>query len=158
MATPYLIEILEEVNKNPEKLAEHRDNMALKFLFQAAFLPEQKFELPEGEPPYKPDAAPIGMSPANFTQEMRKLYIFTKAQPLAQVRRETLFIQLLESVHPSEAKLLCAIKDQTLPSLFKNITADLVADNGFIARQIPKTDKTDAESAPAKKRGRQGSK
>jgi hypothetical protein len=76
------------------------------------------------------------MSPANFTQEMRRLYIFTKAQPLARLRREQLFIELLESVHPSEAKILCAIKDQTLDKMYKNITADLAADNGFIPRVI----------------------
>lgn len=137
MAREYLIEILEKVNKNPEKLAEHRDNTALKFLFQYAFLPEKKFQLPEGAPPYKEDAAPIGMSPANFTQEMRRLYIFTKEQQLAQIRREALFIELLESVHPSEAKLLCAIKDQILHTLYKNITPDLVATYGFIPQQVP---------------------
>ena len=136
MGREYIIEILQEVNKHPEKLAEHRDNAALKYLFQAAFLPEQKFVLPEGTPPFKPDAAPIGMSPANFVQVMRKLYIFTKAQPLEQIRRESLFIELLESVHPSEANLLCAIKDQTLQKMYNNITADLAADYGFIPRQI----------------------
>lgn len=136
MAREYLIEILNEVNKDTSKLSAYRDNQALKFLFQYAFLPEQKFELPEGEPPFKADAAPIGMSPANFTQEMRRLYIFTKAQPLARLRREQLFIELLESVHPSEAKILCAIKDQTLDKMYKNITADLAADNGFIPRVI----------------------
>jgi hypothetical protein len=136
MSREYLIEILEIVNKEPEKLVEFKGNNALKSLFEHAFLPEKKFELPEGVPPYKEDAGPIGMSPSNFTQEMRKLYIYTKEQPLNQIRRETLFIQLLESVHPSEAKVLCAIKDQTLHKMYKNITADLVSEHGFIPKVV----------------------
>lgn len=153
MAREYLIEILNEVNKDTSKLAQHRENQALKFLFQYAFLPEQKFELPEGEPPFKKDAAPIGMSPANFTQEMRRLYIFTKAQPLPRLRREQLFVELLESIHPSEAELLCAIKDQTLDKMYKNITSDLVADNGFIPRVIKP-----AKETKEKKDGKSGRK
>lgn len=135
MAREYITEILDIVNKEPEKLAQFRDNGALKYLFQYAFIPEQKFELPEGEPPFKKDTGPLGMSPANFTQEMRRLYIFTKAQELKPIRREALFIELLESIHPTEAKLLCAVKDQKLDKLYKNITADLAADYGFIPRQ-----------------------
>lgn len=137
MAREYLIEILEQINKEPAKLAEHKNNNALKALLEYAFVPEKKFELPEGIPPFKRDAGPLGMSPSNFAQEMRRLYIFTKAQPLAKLRREQLFIELLESVHPSEAELLCAVKDQTLTKLYKNITEDLVADNGI----IPKVEK-----------------
>lgn len=147
MSREYVVEILDKVNKDPSKLAEYRENGVLKYLFQYAFLPEQKFDLPEGNPPFTPDPGPLGMSPANFTQEMRRLYIFTKSQPLAQVRREALFIELLESIHPSEAKVLLAIKDQKLDKLYKNITADLAADYGFIARQVQE-----------KKRGRPRSK
>jgi len=146
MATKYITEILEEVNRDIANLTKHRENAALKFLFQHAFIPEQKFVLPEGEPPFKQESAPIGMTPANFTQEMKKLYIFTKARELPKVRREQLFIQLLESIHPSEAKVLIAVKDQTLNKLYKNITADVAADYGFIPRQAKNEDSTSKKS------------
>lgn len=142
----YIVEILKEVNEDPASLAKYRDNAALRFIFQYAFIPEHKFELPEGDPPFKPDAAPIGMSPANFTQETKKLYVFTKARPLNKVRKEELFIQLLENIHPSEAKLLLAVKDQELNKLYKNVTADLAADYGFIPRQAPNEDSTSKKS------------
>jgi len=146
MATKYITEILEEANKDTANLTKHRENAALKFLFQYAFIPEQKFVLPEGEPPFKQEVAPIGMTPANFTQEMKKLYIFTKARDLPKIRREQLFIQLLESIHPSEAKVLLAVKDQTLNKLYKNITADVAADYGFIPRQAKNEDSTPKKS------------
>lgn len=116
--TKYLVEMLEEIAANSDNIAKYKDNTALKMLLHYAFLPENKFVLPEGTPPFKPDAAPIGMSPGNLTQEMRRMYIFTKAKDLYPARREQLFIQLLESVHPSEAKLLIAVKDQTLLDLY----------------------------------------
>lgn len=131
----YLIEILEEANADPKTLEKHKDNQALRMLFEHAFLPEKKFELPEGAPPFKPDAAPLGMTPTNFTQEMRRLYIFTPARPLPKIRKEALFVQLLETIHPSEAKLLIAIKDQTLNKLYKNITSKVAAQYGFIPEQ-----------------------
>jgi hypothetical protein len=146
MATKYITEILEEANKDIANLAKYRENAALKFLFQHAFIPEQKFMLPEGEPPFKQEEAPIGMTPANFTQEMKKLYVFTKARDLSKIRREQLFIQLLESIHPSEAKVLLAVKDQKLNKLYKNITADVAADYGFIPRQAKNEDSTPKKS------------
>lgn len=145
MATKYLTEILDEVNKDPSLLAKYRDYVPLKFIFQHAFIPEQKFDLPAGDPPFKPDPAPIGMSPANLIMETKKLYVFTKAKELNRVRKEQLFIQLLENVHPSEAKLLLAVKDQKLNKLYKKVTADLAADYGFIPRQAK-----DGESTPKK--------
>jgi len=138
----YITEILEEVNKEPTTLAKYREDAALKFLFQYAFIPEQKFDLPEGDPPFKPDAGPIGMTPTNFTQEVRKLYVFTKARELPRLRREQLFIQLLESVHPTEAKVLLAVKDQKLNKLYKNVTAKLAAEYGFIPVQVKKNEDT----------------
>lgn len=142
----YLTEILDEVNKDPSAISKYRDNMALKFIFQYAFIPEHKFDLPDGDPPFKPDPAPLGMSPANMIMETKKLYIFTKAKELNKVRKEQLFIQLLENVHPSEAKLLLAVKDQKLNKLYKNVTAKLAADNGFIPLQTKKNE----ESTPKK--------
>lgn len=146
MATKYITEILEEVNKEPTALAKYRDNAALKFIFQYAFIPEQKFDLPEGAPPFKEDPAPLGMSPANFIMETKKLYIFTKAKELNKVRKEHLFIQLLENVHPSEAKVLIAVKDQKLNKLYKKVTASLAADYGFIPRQVQNEESTSKKS------------
>ena len=132
----FIPEILEEINSDPAKIADYKDNAALKILFEYAFLPSKKMCLPEGEPPFKPDVAPIGMSPANLMMELKKLYVFTPERELNQVRRETLFIQLLENVHPSEAKLLLAVKDQTLSKLYKKITVNLLVDNGFLPEEM----------------------
>lgn len=129
----YITELLDELNKNPELINTplYKDSYAIKTIAQYAYTPELKFLLPEGTPPYKPDAAPIGMSPANFYQQVKKLYVFTRTD-ITGVRREQLFIQLIEGLHPSEAAVCVAIKDQNLTSLYPNLTNKLFADIGWV--------------------------
>lgn len=146
----FIPELLQEINENIETIEKYKDNIALRMIFEYAFLPQKKFDLPEGEPPFKKDAAPIGMSPANFIQEIRRFYIFTKERQLQTVRRETLFIQLLESLHPSEAKLLITIKDQKLTDEYPNITPHVLVANGFLPGDYP----LEQVKAPKPTRGR----
>lgn len=133
--TPYVTEILEKINNNPELLkTEYQKNFTICTIMQYSFDKNLKFILPEGEPPFKPDTAPIGMSPSNFYQQVKKLYVFTR-KDISNVRREQLFIQFLEGLHPSEAKVCIAIKDQNLTSLYPNITGDLVAEAGLVKKE-----------------------
>jgi len=76
----FIPEMLTEINGDPKTLEKWKDNAALKILFMHAFEKEHKFVLPEGDPPYTEDAAPIGMSPTNFTQEMRRSYTYSVVQ------------------------------------------------------------------------------
>jgi len=65
---------------------------------------------------------------------VRKLAYFVEgAYPnLKQVKREQMFIELLETVTPADAKMLLAMKEKKLP--WKGITVDIVneAFPGFI--------------------------
>jgi len=132
----HIVEILEELNENPKLIDQYKNNAALKLFLEYAFLPEKKFLLPEGNPPYKEDAAPFTMSPTTLLFELKRLYVFLR-EDLKPIKREQLFINLLESLHPSEAKITLAVKDQTLPKLYKKITRKLVSDAGFIP-DLPK--------------------
>jgi hypothetical protein len=157
----FIPEILSEINENPTLLTtKYSDDNALRIIFEYSFLPDKKFSLPAGTPPFKPDQSPIGMAESNLLTELRRLYIFTPQRELHPVRRETLFIQLLESLHPSEAALLCAVKDQTLDKLYPNVTRDLVATCGYIPSiSVVETKKSeDQESEELKKSRRAGSK
>jgi len=86
--------------------------------------------LPEGNPPYK-EVGPDVDAQGRLVQELRKLYLFIEGDTdtqknLKQVRREQLFIEMLESVDPGDAKVLLGMKDGKLP--FKSITKKLVAE------------------------------
>jgi len=127
MATKLVTEMLAEINDNPATITKYKDNGALRLIFEHAFDPDKKFFLPEGDPPFKEDSAPIGMSPANLHMEAKKLYVFCR-EDLNKLRREPLFIQLLEGLHPLESKLILAIKDQKLTKMYPKITQKLVSE------------------------------
>jgi hypothetical protein len=145
--TKYITDILTEINSDPKSIEKYKGNAALRLIFEHGFLPEKKFALPEGDPPYKKDAAPLGMTPANLYQEVRKLYIFCRTD-LVAIRKETLFVQLLENLHPSEAELVLAIKDQKLTKKYPKITHKLVAEAGFISAPPVKEPKAKNSKAP----------
>jgi hypothetical protein len=134
--TKYMSEMLKEINDDPSKVTSYKDSAPLKILFGFAYRPEGKFKLPDGDPPYKQDAAPIGLNPTSLLGEIKKLYVFLR-EDISNARREQLFIQLLESIHPDEAKLLLAVKDQDLSKVYKTITHKFVYDNGFVPNAPP---------------------
>ena len=131
----YLTEVLEEINKDVKVINNYKDDQALRYIFQYAFDEDKKMDLPDGEPPFKPDAAPLGMSPANLRMEAKKFYVFCR-KDLAPTRREQLYIGLLEAVHPDEAKLINHVKDQKLTKLYPKINRKLLEGTGFIQPKV----------------------
>ena len=54
-------------------------------------------------------------------KEYKKFYNFIKGgnDKLRSLRRETMFIQILEGLHPLEAEILCLVKEKNLQSKYK---------------------------------------
>jgi hypothetical protein len=122
-------EFLDKVSKlktKEEKIAalRHNDSTVLRMVLQGAFDPNVKWQLPEGVPPYKPND--LTDQEHIFVRESRKLPYFIEGMypTLKQVKRESMFIELLESVDPKDALLLCSIKDKKLP--YKGLTSAIV--------------------------------
>jgi len=128
----YLTEMLKEINEDPKAIVNYKDDFLLKVIFAHNFLPNYKFILPEGEPPFKPAAEPLGMTETNLFVECKRFYNTFCNANVKPIRREALFIGLLEGIHPEEAKIVIAVKDQKLQKLYPKITHKLVSDSGFI--------------------------
>ena len=95
--------------------------------------------LPEGVPPYQADDAPRGHENQRLNREYRKFQYFFKGPVGSQtqpMKRERLFIDLLESLHAKEAEVLVLAKDKKLK--YKGITGKLVSDAypGLIRKKI----------------------
>ena len=62
-------------------------------------------------------------------RESKHFYHFIRGgnNGLSAIRRETMFINLLEGLHPLEAEVLCLVKDKKLSDKYK-ITQDVVAE------------------------------
>jgi len=83
--------------------------------------------LPEGEVPYQRNEVPVGTDHTSLRKEWKNLYHFVKGgnDTLSKTRRESMFIQILEGLHPTEADVLCLVKDKKLASAYK-ITREVV--------------------------------
>ena len=84
--------------------------------------------VPEGSVPYKPNEAPAGTEGhTRLIHEWRTLYNFVRGgnDGISNMRRETLLIQLLESLQQDEAEIVCLVKDKALQSKYR-ITRSVV--------------------------------
>lgn len=85
--------------------------------------------LPEGDVPYKPNDAPIGTDHTRLEHEYKGLYRFFKGgAKLPSLKRESMFVQLLEGLSAEEAELLCLVKDHKLTDKYKRITKAVVSE------------------------------
>jgi hypothetical protein len=87
-------------------------------------------EIPEGDVPYTPNEAPVGTDHTRLEQEYRGFYRFVKGgdPKLKGLKRESMFIQLLEGLSNEEAELLCLVKDGKLTSKYKRITKAVISE------------------------------
>mgnify|MGYP001306202714 CR=1 FL=1 len=110
------------------KLLEDFNTPALRAILIANFDESVISMLPEGEVPYTPNDAPIGTDHTRLEQEAKGLYRFVKGgqDSLKSLKRESMFVQLLEGLSAEEAELLCLIKDGNLNSKYKRITKAVV--------------------------------
>jgi|TARA_B100002019_G_scaffold250915_1_gene231042 hypothetical protein len=86
--------------------------------------------LPEGDVPYTPNDAPVGTEHTRLESEYKGLYRFFKggADKLPGLKRESMFVQLLEGLSAEEAELLCLVKDGRLGEKYKRITKTVVSE------------------------------
>lgn len=139
MAAKLISDLFKEVEKTTgrkakvAKLQSFEQNETFMTILQAAFDARVVWELPDGDPPYNEPEDMIDNT-GGLYQEARKLYIFTKNSRSANIhsiKRERLFIEMLESIHPNEAELLLSIKNKKVP--YKGITKKLI-DEAFPGR------------------------
>ena len=121
-----VLKMVSEQKTKEEKINVFRknDSSALRTVLKYALDPAVKWALPPGAPPYKP--APYLDQQSMLYSEARRLYLFIEGgnSNLTPLKRETLFIGLLESIDPEDAKVLLSAKDKKLP--VKGITAAIV--------------------------------
>ena len=129
---PFMSEILELVHKQRSKakkiqvLKEYRDD-ALTALLIWNFDPSVTSALPDGPVPYTPNDVPEGTDHTSLRREWRNLYHFIKGgnDELNNIRRESMFVQMLEGLHPKESDLICLVKDKELTKKYK-VTLEMV--------------------------------
>jgi len=112
--------------KARKKVLLENESKPLKEILKYAFHPDIKFALPPGKPPYKTIGSPDEYNPTYLYPNIRKFYLYIEGghDGLTQLRREQLFVQMLESLHPKEAEVVIQIKDKKLN--YRGLTYKLV--------------------------------
>ena len=135
--TPLISEVLSKVAKAKTKdqkvrILRENDTPPLRMILKASFDPSIEWELPEGEVPYKVNDAPDGTEHTNLAHESRLLFHFIKGgnPKLSALRRENMFLQLLEGLSKEEAEIIIAAKDGALHRKYKGLS-DAVVKEAF---------------------------
>lgn len=154
-------EILYEISKikdfetRKHALSTAKDNRVLLQVLNAVFNPNVKFLLPEGTPPYKPAEKSLDLQTSLYRESKKMFYFIDGLAPkIPQLKRETLFVQMLEVLDPDDAKLVIAMKDKIMP--YPGITYDLVYQTfpGMLPPLSPEQKAIVEDRKPKNQRGR----
>ena len=125
-----VVETLEMVGKaktgeEKKQILLDRENFATKAILQLNYHPDVKWKIPKGAPPYTPSD---NQADASLHFEVKKLDYYVDPSPhnIPMLRRESMFVQLLERLDPKDAKLIIAMKDKKIT--YKGLSYKLVKD------------------------------
>lgn len=106
------------------KCLQANNGTAIVTVLKYCFDPNIKWLLPEGKAPYTPCEYP-NLDNMLYS-EVRRLYLFVEGgnDNLHPLKREAMFVDLLESIHPDDAVLIESIKDKKLP--YEGLKAETV--------------------------------
>ena len=118
-------EVLQKVSnaktkKEKIKLLQEYNTNALRMLLIINFDDSVVSLLPPGNVPYTPNEAPDGTQHTILEKEARLLHHFFKGgSNVSQVKRENMFVQMLEGLSSGEAEALIKAKDKLIGKRWK---------------------------------------
>jgi len=108
------------------KFLKKHDTFVLRTILQLAFNESIKLDFPSGAPPYNESESPIGLEPVRLKNVIKGLGNCVKGNKVSSVKKEKIFIGILEAINPKDAKAIIAAKDKELDKIYSNITYSLV--------------------------------
>jgi hypothetical protein len=111
-----------------DALAKFHNDFPIKVIVDLVYNPNIEFLLPETDPPYTPVDKAVDAQNV-LKRDIRKIKYFLnlpEGQQLRPFKREQMFIEMLESVDPNDARLLLSVKNKKMPKELKDITESVV--------------------------------
>lgn len=154
LSIPELLKNLEgKSEEEKRKLLLENDTRALRQILYLAFSKDVQINLPNERPELKLKEVPEGLGETNLFQQARKLRVFVKGtgyDHLSDLKRETIFIQILESLSSSESELLLQILiDKNLKSSLEY--SDVNSSFPGLLPEIKDSSKPKKKAEPVKK-------
>ena len=111
----FVYEVLNEVGSKKKKadriqILKQNETWALKDIIKGSMDSKIEWLIPDGEPPYTP--AEGHNHPSNLLRENTKFRYFVKGgegDKMLKVKREQIFIGMLEGIHPEDAKVVLSM-------------------------------------------------
>lgn len=129
--TLQVYEVFEKISKAKNRedkiqVLKDNDHWAVRDVIRGSMDPSVSFLLPAGKPPYKPSSAET--PPSSLLRENRKFAYIVKGNSMGEavnsIKRESIFIGILESIHPSDAELVVNMVAKKTP--VKGLTKKIV--------------------------------
>lgn len=128
--TLQVYEVFEKFSKakdRDQKIQVLKDNnhYAVRDIIRGSMDPKVTFLLPAGKPPYRPNSAES--PPSSLLRENSKFAYIVKGgqgENVNSVKRESIFIGILESIHPQDAELVVNMIAKKTP--VKGLTKKIV--------------------------------
>ena len=120
-----MLDLIEKSDEPAELVSKFgRQYTSFKDYLRGVFDERIQFLLPDGKPPYRP--ADPAVVPSTWHKQHMNLKYFVKvgvSDSMSQTRREKMFIDMLESVHPEDALIICKMieKKTTVKKLTKKV-------------------------------------
>ena len=119
--TLFVYEVIEKAGKERKKadkikILQDNESWALKDILKGSMDERIKWNLPTGSPPYTPNRPES--APANLLRENTKFKYFVQGGPgdkMQKVKRESIFLGLIEGIHPEDAKLVINMINKQKP-------------------------------------------
>ena len=123
-----LHEIFTEIQDAPtraerQEILKKNDSFSLRTILQLNFDSTISLDLPEGKPPYTCDEIPFGQP----DKKIKMLGYCTKGNnKLNPIKKERLFIDILESLTEEDANIVCLSKDAKLMKEYSRVSESLI--------------------------------
>tara|TARA_B110000093_G_C12874361_1_gene369112 strand:+ start:294 stop:749 length:456 start_codon:yes stop_codon:yes gene_type:complete len=114
--------------KEKAVVLKHYDTKHLRYFLKGAFDDSIEWIVPKGTPPYKPNTH----RDCDHVRRhiIKRFKFFVKGGPyITDMKREVMFIRLLENVDPDDAELLILCKDKEMAGVFKGLTKKLISES-----------------------------
>ena len=113
--------------KEKARVLKHYDTKHLRYFLKGSFDDTIEWLVPKGTPPYNPNTHRDSEHVRRHI--IKRFKFFVKGGPfITDMKREVMFIRLLETIDPDDAKLLILCKDKEMVGVFKGLTKKLVGD------------------------------
>ena len=117
-----------KTRKEKVEILQHYNHRGLRDVLKGAFDDAIEFNLPESAPPYTPGSEHSYGTTLLKQSKKFQYFVKTPQRQKAGLKVETIFVKMLEGLHPKEAQIVIWMKEKDLSGKYKGLTKKLASE------------------------------